>query len=110
DNNPVVDIDVRNANTGEILASQIVTRQQFPEASNYTSFKLPFTMPADNQPIELRIFWRGGAYIKVDYVGVKQNNASAENYLFSSLKGIINITKPRIFSYEGDAFAEGPYT
>ncbi len=33
-----------------------------------------------------------------------------EMYLFSSLKGIVNITQPRIFSYEGDAFAEGPYT
>jgi hypothetical protein len=31
-------------------------------------------------------------------------------YLFASLKGIVNKTRPRIFSYEGDAFAEGPYT
>ena len=31
-------------------------------------------------------------------------------YLISSLKGIVNKTQPRIFSYEGDAFAEGPYT
>jgi len=31
-------------------------------------------------------------------------------YLFASLKGIINKKQPRIFSYEGDAFAEGPYT
>ena len=31
-------------------------------------------------------------------------------YLFISMKGLINATQPRIFSYEGDAFAEGPYT
>lgn len=35
--------------------------------------------------------------------------AAAEMYLFASLKGTINRTKPRIFSYEGDAFAEGPH-
>ena len=35
------------------------------------------------------------------------NNTDAEMYLFSSLKGLINRTQPRIFSYEGDQFAEG---
>ncbi|SFD49441.1 GxGYxY sequence motif-containing protein [Chitinophaga sp. CF118] len=106
---PVVDIDVRNATNGQILASQTITRRQFPIASNYTSFTLPFTMPADNQSIELRIYWRGSAYTKVDWVSVQQNNAG-EMYLFASLKGIVNRTQPRIFSYEGDAFAEGQYT
>ncbi|MET3878730.1 T9SS type A sorting domain-containing protein [Chitinophaga sp. OAE865] len=110
DNNPVVDIDVRDATTGAILAAQTITRQQFTIASNYTSFKLPFTMPAANHSIELRVFWKGAAYIKVDWVGVQQQtDAAAETYLFSSLKGIVNRTQPRIFSYEGDAFAEGPY-
>lgn len=109
-NDPVVDIDVRNATTGQVLASQTITRQQFPVASDYTSFTLPFTMPADNQSVELRVFWHGTAYTKVDWVAVQQNASSAEMYLFASLKGIVNRTKPRIFSYEGDAFAEGPYT
>ena len=109
-NDPVVDIDVRNATTGQVLASQTITRQQFPVASNYTNFTLPFTMPADNQSIELRVYWRGTAYTKVDWVAVQQNATSAEMYLFASLKGLVNKTKPRIFSYEGDAFAEGPYT
>jgi hypothetical protein len=108
-NDPVVDIDVRNATTGAILAAQTITRQQFTVASNYTSFTLPFTMPASNQSLELRVYWRGAAYIKVDWVGVQQNG-SPEMYLFASLKGIVNKTQPRIFSYEGDAFAEGPYT
>ena len=38
------------------------------------------------------------------------SNTDAELFLFSSLKGIVNLTQPRIFSYEGDAHAEGPYT
>lgn len=109
-NDAIVDIDVRNATTGQMLASQTITRQQFPVAGNYTNFTLAFTMPADNQSLELRIFWRGAAYTKVDWVGVQQNGSSAEMYLFASLKGIINRTQPRIFSYEGDAFAEGKYT
>lgn len=106
---PVVDIDVRNATTGQMLASQTITRRQFPIASNYTNFTLPFTMPANNQSIELRVYWRGTAYTKVDWVAVR-NGSSAEMYLFASLKGIVNRTQPRIFSYEGDAFAEGQYT
>ena len=108
-NDSVVDIDVRDATTGTILAYQAVTRLEFPIASNYTSFNLPFTMPADHHAIELRVFWRGTSYTKVDYVAAHQN-LTAEMYLFSSLKGIVNSTKPRIFAYEGDQFAEGPYT
>ncbi|WP_221409790.1 carbohydrate-binding protein [Pseudochryseolinea flava] len=109
-NDPIVDIDVRNATTGQILASQIITRQQFPIAGDYTNFTLPFNMPAENQSLELRIYWRGTSYTKVDWIAVQQNSSSAEMYLFASLKGIVNRTQPRIFSYEGDAFAEGQYT
>ncbi|MBC7567465.1 MAG: hypothetical protein H7223_10940 [Pedobacter sp.] len=47
-----------------------------------------------------------------DLITLRQKSpyTAAEMYLFASLKGIVNRTKPRIFSYEGDAFAEGPYT
>jgi len=109
-NDPVADIDVRNATTGIVLATQTITRQQFTSANIYISFKLPFIMPADSQAIELRVYWRGVAYTKVDWVGVTQDNADAEKYLFSSLKGLVNRTQPRVFAYDGDAYAEGPYT
>ena len=33
-----------------------------------------------------------------------------DHYLFTSLKGLVNRTQPRIFSYDGDALAEGPYS
>src|SRR6187431_1913774 len=36
-----------------------------------------------------------------------QTNPPEEKYLFASLKGIVNMTQPRIFVYDGDAFAEG---
>lgn len=53
---------------------------------------------------------RWQAHTKIDWVGVQQRNDAAEMYLFASLKGIVNLQQPRLFSYEGDAFAEGPYT
>ncbi|PSL23037.1 GxGYxYP domain-containing protein [Chitinophaga ginsengisoli] len=107
---PVVDVDVRNATNGQLLASRTITRKQFSIAGDYVNFTLPFTLPADNQSIELRVYWRGTSYTKVDWVGVQQNASTAEMYLFASLKGIVNRTQPRLFSYEGDAFAEGQYT
>ncbi|MBC6612458.1 T9SS type A sorting domain-containing protein [Hymenobacter sp. BT507] len=109
-NDSIVDLDVRNATTGQTLAVRTLTRRQFPVASDYTTFTLPFTLPAANQSLELRVFWRGTSYTKVDWVGLQQNQSAAELYLFASLKGIVNKKQPRIFSYEGDAFAEGPYT
>jgi hypothetical protein len=45
-----------------------------------------------------------------DSVDIQRNISTGEMYLFASLKGIVNRTQPRIFSYEGNADAEGPYT
>lgn len=47
-----------------------------------------------------------------DLITLRGNSpyASAEMYLFASLKGVVNRTKPRIFSYEGNASGEGQYT
>lgn len=105
----VADIDVRNASTGVTLATKTLNRQDFSSANAYLTFNLDFKMPADNQELELRVLWKGNTYLKVDYIRVRQDNKAAENYLFSSMKGVVNRTQPRIFSYEGDALAEGPY-
>ena len=45
-----------------------------------------------------------------DLIYLNGNITTEELYLFASLKGLVNMTQPRIFSYDGDAFAEGPYT
>ena len=110
DDNPVVAIDVRDNVTGAILAAQTITRRQFSVASNWVTFSLPFTLAAGSHAIEFRVYWMGGAYIKVDWIGADRGPAVDEAALFASLKGIVNATQPRIFSYEGDAFAEGPFT
>lgn len=109
-NDTLVNLEVKNSTTGIVLATQKITRQQFTTVGSYMSFKVNFQLTAENQEIELCVYWRGTGNIKVDYVSVKQDNTAAEMYLMASLKGIVNRTTPRIFSYEGDAAAEGTYT
>jgi hypothetical protein len=109
DNAHQVTLDVRDNTTGAVLASQAITRQQFSAAGDWVTFSLPFSVPAAGHSIELRVWWAGGAYIKIDWVGAERG-PDDHLVLFASLKGVVNATQPRIFSYEGDAFAEGPYT
>ncbi len=45
-----------------------------------------------------------------DLIYLQSNVTGEEKLLFASMKGIVNLTQPRIFSYEGDAYAEGQYT
>ena len=108
-NDPIVDIEIVNTTSGVSLASQRITRKQFSIAGNYVSFKLNFTVSSNFQAIKLRVKWLGTSYTKVDWMSVRQDKSASEQYLFSSLKGIVNMTQPRIFSYEGDAYAEGPH-
>jgi hypothetical protein len=108
DDKEQVVIDVRDNVSGQILASRSITRTQFTVAGDWVTFSLPFMLSAPGH-IELRVFWTGRAYIKVDWVGADRTDDD-ELSLFASLKGVVNATKPRIFSYEGDDFAEGRYT
>ncbi len=105
----VVTLEAYDSTSGKSLATQNVTRKQFTVAGDYTTFSLPFSLDADNHALELRVFWTGAAYTKADWVGVSRSQADDELVLFASLKGLVNAKQPRIFSYEGDAFAEGPH-
>jgi hypothetical protein len=102
-------IDVRDNTSGTTLASKDITRTQFTVAGDWVDFALPFSIPATGHAIELRVHWAGGAYLKVDSVSVDRGSED-ELYLFASLKGVVNASEPRIFSYEGDAHAEGKHT
>lgn len=114
DNNTVNDdalvtLEAYDTTAGQLLASKVVTRKQFSADGEYVTISLPFSLAADEHALELRVFWTGAGYTKVDWVGVTRSQADDELVLFSSLKGIVNAKQPRIFSYEGDAFAEGPH-
>ncbi len=104
-----VTVDVRDSTTGTVLASQDISRKDFSVAGDWVTFSLPFSLPAAGHSVELRVYWVGSAYIKVDSVSTDRGS-EAELALFASLKGVVNKTKPRVFSYEGDAFAEGKFT
>lgn len=85
----------------------------FPSMAQITwpSGQLLPSFPKSAQTQDFIILRETRAKRKVgDSVGIQQNGSSAEMYLFASLKGIVNRTQPRIFSYEGNADAEGPYT
>ncbi len=113
DDQPVVTLDVRDNANGQLLASRTVTRRQFPVAGDYTELTLPFNLSgsnAANAQIETRVFWHGGAYLKLDWVGVDRAGGDDELAVFASLKGLVNARQPRIFSYEGDDLAEGRTT
>jgi len=132
---PVVRIDVHDATTGKILAERDITRKMFKAVGTYQTFYLNFTQ-TEGHSLEFRVWWYGSAYTKVDYVGVESyyssiswpndqflptfpqcaygldfmdiTHASAEEKsLFTSLKGIVNKSQPRIFSCENNADAKG---
>ncbi|HEX4405513.1 MAG TPA: MYXO-CTERM sorting domain-containing protein [Polyangia bacterium] len=105
----IVTLDVFDSTLGQTLASQVVTRRMFSIAGDYVTFSLPFTLAADTHALELRVLWTGAAYTKVDWVQVMRGPLEDELVTFASLKGVVNAKQPRIFSYEGDAFAEGPH-
>jgi hypothetical protein len=97
----VVSVDVRNNVTGAILASRDITRTDFKRASSTERFELAFNNPVAGQGLEFRILWHGRAYIKADAVGAIAPVPDDEAALFTTLKGIVNRTQPRIFTYDG---------
>jgi hypothetical protein len=134
-NDMIARIDVNDATTGTLLAYQDVTRKQFSAASTYLDFNLSFTQ-TEGHSLEFRVYWYGASYLKVDYVGVQAyyssiswptdqflptlptcaygldsmnltNATNEEKSLFTSLKGIVNKSQPRIYSCENNSDAYG---
>ncbi|SES96859.1 GxGYxYP domain-containing protein [Stigmatella erecta] len=97
----VATVDVRNNVTGAVLATRDLLRTSFKRAATFERFELPFNNPVAGQGIEFRVFWYGRAYIKADAVGAIAPVPEDEAALFTTLKGIVNRTQPRIFTYDG---------
>lgn len=100
DNNIMVTVDVRDHDTGEVLATRDIRRQDWTYTSNYERFYLPFTNENAGHRLEFRVYWHGASYIKVREVGTESLSNAAEAALFTSLKGIVNRTQPRIYTYD----------
>ncbi|GIP51064.1 GxGYxYP domain-containing protein [Paenibacillus vini] len=100
DNNLIVTVDVRDNTTGQVLASRDIHRQDWSYTSNYERFYLPFTNPAVGHELEFRVYWYGAAYTKVDKVGSLTESREDEEVLFTTLKGLVNRTQPRIYTHD----------
>ncbi|GLX70959.1 GxGYxYP domain-containing protein [Paenibacillus glycanilyticus] len=96
----IVTVDVRDNTTGEVLASRDITRKQWTKVGSYERFTLDYNNPSTGHELEFRVFWYGRAYTKVDAVGSIQQGKSDENVLFTTLKGLVNKTQPRIYTYD----------
>ncbi|AIE88073.1 hypothetical protein [Fimbriimonas ginsengisoli] len=70
DNKAIVNLDVYDANSGCVLASQKLTRKQFKKANNYQAFTLAFTAPSKAR-LEFRTYFLGGAYVREEKVTLK---------------------------------------
>lgn len=103
-------VDVYNSTTGTLLIEKKITGKDLPISNDFTSFRLPFKFSKYDDKIETRVFFSNRATIKVASVSIQRNQSTEELVLFASLKGIVNRQQPRLFSYEGDAYAEGAFT
>ncbi|ATB27180.1 GxGYxYP domain-containing protein [Melittangium boletus] len=99
-NNVMVTVDVRDNETGVVLAQRDISRTEFTNVYTFQRFELPFNNPTAGHGIEFRIYWHGRSYIKVDSVGARTAVPDDEVALFTTLKGIVNRTQPRIFTYD----------
>lgn len=99
-NSVMVTVDVRDNTNGAILATKDITRQQFTGTYTFQRFELPFNNPTAGHALEFRVYWHGGAYIKVDDVGTTPQVKDDEALLFTTLKGIVNKQQPRIYTYD----------
>ncbi|WP_233261526.1 GxGYxYP domain-containing protein [Vitiosangium sp. GDMCC 1.1324] len=99
-NDVMVTVDVRDNTTGTVLAQRDITRTEFKSPSTFIGFDLPFNNPVAGHGLEFRVYWYGRAYIKVDSVGARAPVSDEETTLFTTLKGVVNRTQPRIFTYD----------
>ncbi|WP_127493219.1 GxGYxYP domain-containing protein [Paenibacillus glycanilyticus] len=96
----IVTVDVRDNTTGQVLASRDITRKQWTKVGTYERFTLNYNNPTTGHELEFRVYWYGRAYTKVDAVGSIQQGKSDETVLFTTLKGLVNKTQPRIYTYD----------
>lgn len=111
DNSEVCIIDVNDATTDTIIATQTVARQAFTTTNTYQTFNLPFNIPTAGNRMEFRVLWSGASTLEVRDISIDRSPASEAVVLFSSLKGLVNRTQPRIYAFDNNSLnEEGKYT
>lgn len=69
DNRRVVTLDVFDSFQNKVLAQEMLTRQQFPAAGEFSLFKLSFT-PTAQSKLEFRIYYNGWTYLAADKIAI----------------------------------------
>lgn len=72
DDDPIVTVEVYDADTGKTLASNLITRKMFTTANEYVRFPLYFNIEPEkiNNRLEFRTYWHGYSYLRQDLVSV----------------------------------------
>ncbi|MCD9021538.1 GxGYxYP domain-containing protein [Cohnella silvisoli] len=99
-NDPIVRIDVRDNTTGLTLAARDVTRMEWTGTYSMQTFNLTFTNPAPGHGLEFRVYWYGGSFVRAGAVGTNPKAMEDDAVLFSTVKGLVNKTQPRIYTYD----------
>ncbi|NIK70020.1 GxGYxYP domain-containing protein [Paenibacillus sp. BK720] len=95
----VATLEVRDQTADAVLTSMEVRNWDFRLPNASQSFELSFNAPGEGHELEFKVLWTGKSTLKLFDVGVFWPLRKDENLLFTSLKGIVNQTKPRIYSY-----------
>lgn len=99
-NDAIVRIDVRDNTSGQTLAAKDITRQEWTGTYTMQTFNLTFDNPTAGHALEFRVFWYGGSFVRVGAVGTNPKSMEDDAVLFSTLKGLVNKTQPRIYTYD----------
>ncbi|RXZ77666.1 hypothetical protein EBB07_30110 [Paenibacillaceae bacterium] len=101
-NNAIVRIDVRDNTSGQTLAARDITRMEWKssDSNQLQTFNLTFDNTTAGNALEFRVFWYGGSFVRVGAVGTNPKAMEDDAVLFSTVKGLVNKTQPRIYTYD----------
>ncbi|UKS28310.1 hypothetical protein LOZ80_05070 [Paenibacillus sp. HWE-109] len=101
-NNAIVRIDVRDNTNGQTLAARDVTRMEWNsnDSNRLQNFNLTFNNTNAGHALEFRVYWYGGSFVRVGAVGTNPKAMEDDAVLFSTVKGLVNKTQPRIYTYD----------
>ncbi|MBP3965604.1 GxGYxYP domain-containing protein [Paenibacillus lignilyticus] len=99
ENGVVAKLEVLDQEAGMTLASLDVSNWDFKLPNASQSFELPFTVPEGGHSLEFRVQWTGKSTLKLFDVGISWALRKEENLVFTSLKGVVNKTQPRLYAF-----------
>ncbi|MEK3865882.1 GxGYxYP domain-containing protein [Paenibacillus sp. FSL H7-0716] len=97
-NDNVVTIDVYDYTANQILATRTLTRQEWTSAGSFQRFELTYTNATAGHALEFRVRWLGTSYVGLSSVGSSPRSLVDASNLFTSLKGLLAKSQPRIYT------------